>query len=64
MLPYQTLHDAMQKAGCQLTGTDLGLQPKFYRDAVQYSRFIRDRFSFLDVAGDTGQLAAFATTCH
>ncbi len=64
MLPYQTLHDAMQKAGCQLTATDLGLRPEFYREAVRYSRFIRDRFSFLDVAGDTGELDAFAATCH
>ncbi len=64
MLPFQTLHDAMQKAGCQLTGDDLGLKPGFYPEAVRYSRFIRDRFSFLDVAGDTGQLDAFAAACH
>ena len=63
MLPYHMLHDAMKRAGCQLTGVELGLEAEFYRDAVRYSRFIRDRFSFLDVAGDTGQLAAFAATC-
>ncbi len=63
MLPYQRLHDAMKRAGCQLTGADLGLDPEFYRDAVRYSRFIRDRFSMLDVAGDSGQLEAFAKTC-
>lgn len=64
MLPYQRLHDAMKEAGCQLTGTDLGLDPEFYRNAVRYSRFIRDRFSMLDVAGDSGQLEAFAATCR
>lgn len=63
MLPYQALHDAMRRAGCQLTGVDLGLDAEFYRDAVRYSRFIRDRFSFLDVAGDGGQLDAFVVTC-
>ena len=63
MLPYQRLHDAMKEAGCQLTGADLGLDPEFYRDAVRYSRFIRDRFSMLDVAGDSGELEAFAATC-
>lgn len=63
MLPYQTLHDSMQAAGCQLTGADLGLDPEFYRDAVRYSRFIRDRRTMLDVAGDSGQLEAFAATC-
>ena len=63
MLPYPTLRDAMKQAGCQLTGEELGLDAEFYRDAVRYSRFIRDRFSFLDVAGDSGQLDAFAATC-
>lgn len=63
MLPYQKLHDSMQAAGCQLTGADLGLDPEFYRDAVRYSRFIRDRFTLLDVAGDSGQLEAFVATC-
>ena len=63
MLPYEKLHDAMKTAGCQLTGSDLGLDPAFYRDAVRYSRFIRDRFSMLDVADDSGQLEEFAKTC-
>ena len=53
----------MASAGCQLTGSDLGLDPEFYRDAVRYSRFIRDRFSMLDVAGDSGQLEEFVKTC-
>ena len=64
MLPYDTLRHAMKQAGCQLTGVELGLDAGFYRDAVRYSRFIRDRFSFLDVAGDSGQLEAFAATCE
>jgi glycerol-1-phosphate dehydrogenase [NAD(P)+] len=64
MLPYEKLYNAMKTAGCQLTGSDLGLDPEFYRDAVRYSRFIRDRFSMLDVAGDSGQLEEFAKTCY
>jgi glycerol-1-phosphate dehydrogenase [NAD(P)+] len=63
MLPYQKLYEAMKIAGCQLSGAALGLQPEFYRDAVRYARFIRDRFSMLDVAGDSGQLEAFVETC-
>ena len=63
MLPYERLHEAMKAAGCQLTGSDLGLEPEFYRDAVRYSRFIRDRFTMLDVAGDSGQLEEFAKQC-
>jgi glycerol-1-phosphate dehydrogenase [NAD(P)+] len=64
MLPYERLRGAMARAGCQLTGSDLGLDPEFYRDAVRYSRYIRDRFSMLDVAGDSGQLEEFAKTCE
>ena len=63
MLPYQKLRSAMEIAGCPLTGAALGLAPEFYRDAVRYARFIRDRFSMLDVADDSGQLSAFAETC-
>ena len=63
MLPYERLYDSMKEAGCQLTGSDLGLDSEFYRDAVRYSRFIRDRFSMLDVAGDSGQLEEFAKQC-
>jgi glycerol-1-phosphate dehydrogenase [NAD(P)+] len=64
MLPYQKLRNAMEIAGCPQTGADLGLAPEFYRDAVCYARFIRDRFSMLDVADDSGQLSAFAETCR
>jgi glycerol-1-phosphate dehydrogenase [NAD(P)+] len=53
----------MEIAGCPQTGAALGLAPEFYRDAVCYARFIRDRFSMLDVADDSGQLSAFAETC-
>jgi glycerol-1-phosphate dehydrogenase [NAD(P)+] len=63
MLPYQLLRDAMKIAGCPLTGADLGLEPTFYRDAVCYARFIRDRFTMLDVADDSGQLKTFAESC-
>ena len=59
MLPYEKIEASMRAAGCQLTGADLGLKPGFYRDALRYSRFIRDRFTILDVAGDSGQLESF-----
>lgn len=64
MRPYEELRASMQTAGCQLTGEELGLKPEFYQDAIRYSRFIRDRFTMLDMAGDSGQLEAFARTCH
>lgn len=64
MRPTAQIRDAMRTAGCQLTGRDLRLEPEFYRDAVRYSRFIRDRFTMLDVAGDSGQLEEFAARCE
>jgi len=63
MLPSQKLYEAMQVAGCPLTGADLGLPAEFYREAILYSRFIRDRYSILDVADDSGQLKSFAESC-
>ena len=63
MLPYERLRAAMQAAGCQLTGADLGLDPEFSRDAVRLARFTRDRFTMLDLAGDSARLDAFAATC-
>ena len=59
MRPYGELHAAMRRAGCQLTAAELGLQPHFYQDVVRYARFLRDRFTMLDVAGDSGMLDAF-----
>ena len=59
MLPVDTLRDAMQRAGCQLTASDLELDVDFYRQAVANARFIRDRFSALDVVDDSVGLATF-----
>jgi glycerol-1-phosphate dehydrogenase [NAD(P)+] len=64
MRPTGQIRDAMRTAGCQLTGRDLGLKPDFYRDAVRFSRFIRDRWTMLDVAGDSGRLESFAARCE
>jgi len=59
MLPYDTLRNAMQAAGCQLTATDLQLSGDFYREAVRNARFIRDRFSMLDIVDDSVGLDGF-----
>jgi glycerol-1-phosphate dehydrogenase [NAD(P)+] len=58
-LPYDRLYHAMKAAGCRLLGTDLGLKSEFYRHAVRYARFIRDRYSMLDLADDSGRLTQF-----
>ncbi|WP_282610013.1 iron-containing alcohol dehydrogenase [Pelagibius sp. Alg239-R121] len=60
MLPYAQVKTAMDAAHCQTTGEELGLPPGFYSDAVRYARFIRERFSALDLAADSGQLESYA----
>ena len=60
MMPYDTLNEAMQKAGCQRTAGDLGLDAEFYREAVTGARYIRDRFSMLDIVDDSIGLQKFA----
>ena len=59
MLPFNHLESSMRNAGCTLTGTALGLDADFYRDAVTYARFIRDRYSMLDVVDDSTGLDSF-----
>lgn len=53
MLPYEHLRNAMQLAGCQLTPTELNLDTQFYREAIVGARYIRDRFSMLDIVDDS-----------
>ena len=60
--PYADIRNAMTAAGCQLTGADLGLGEVFFREAVRDARFIRDRFTMLDLADDSGRLVPFLGT--
>ncbi len=62
MLPYDTLSESMQQAGCQRTAGDLGLDAEFYRQAVIGARYIRDRFSMLDIVDDSEGLEHFVAT--
>jgi glycerol-1-phosphate dehydrogenase [NAD(P)+] len=55
--PAQQLHDILRRAGAPTTPADLGWPAAFYRDAVLHARCIRDRWTFLDFAADTGALA-------
>jgi len=47
----------MRKAGGPTTAADIGLSPAFYAGAVRNARFLRDRYTFLDLADDSGYLA-------
>jgi len=61
MLPFDRLHDAMRAAGCQTTPEQLGLSASRWHEAVTDARYIRDRFSMLDIADDAGLLSGFLT---
>ncbi len=50
------LEAVMRRAGIPVTPSDLGLDADAWRAAVRHARFIRDRFTFLDLAGDAGLL--------
>ncbi len=58
-LPYEKLNNAMIQAGCQRTASELELDIDFYREAVTGARFIRDRFSMLDLVDDSSGLSGF-----
>lgn len=63
MVPLARLDAAMARAGSQRTAAELGLDRAFYRDGLRHARFSRDRFTILDLAGDSGLLDGFAAGC-
>jgi glycerol-1-phosphate dehydrogenase [NAD(P)+] len=56
MLDYNIIWNAMGKCGALRTPEDAKLDSIFYKDALRYARFIRDRYTILDLAGDSNQL--------
>ena len=59
MMPLPGLQDAFEAAGVATRPEDIGVAPDFYRQAVRHARKIRDRFTTLDLAADTGRLESF-----
>ena len=55
------LHDTVARIGAPAAPEDIGLPKEFYRDAVLHAREIRDRFTFLDLAADSGVLESHAS---
>ena len=56
-IPATRIAAVMERAGCPVTAAQIGLSPDFYAMAVRNARFLRDRYTFLDLADDAGQLA-------
>ncbi len=52
------LRDTLKGIDAPTTPEDLALPEEFYRDAVVHAREIRDRFTFLDLAADSGLFEA------
>ena len=59
LLPPKVMESALRAAGGPTTAAELGLPVKIWRDAVKYARDIRNRWSFLDLADDSGMLDDF-----
>jgi glycerol-1-phosphate dehydrogenase [NAD(P)+] len=60
MRPVSEIEAALRVAGAPLDCSEIGVPRDFYRRAVVEAREIRDRYTFLDLAGDAGRLAPFA----
>jgi glycerol-1-phosphate dehydrogenase [NAD(P)+] len=56
MLPASRLAAVLARVGGPATPADIGLSPGFYAAAVRNARYLRDRYTFLDLAADSGQL--------
>lgn len=56
MMPAAEIEKTLAAAGAHVRPESLGYAPSFYREAVRHARFIRDRFTALDIADDGGWL--------
>ena len=52
--PAEFLEDVLARAGAPINPGDIGWPDDSYGDAVRHAREIRDRFTFLDLAADSG----------
>ena len=62
MLPLPEMERVMAAAGVVRDAAGLGVDPTFYREAVGHAHEIRDRYGFLDLAAQAGDLEAFAAS--
>jgi glycerol-1-phosphate dehydrogenase [NAD(P)+] len=54
--PPEQLAEILERAGAPATPEALGWPRDFYREAVRHAREIRNRYTFLDLAADSGML--------
>lgn len=58
-LPLQQLQNAFDVAGVAADPREIGIEPAFFKEAVIYARWLRDRFTMLDLAADADILGPF-----
>jgi glycerol-1-phosphate dehydrogenase [NAD(P)+] len=61
MVPADRIRAVLRRADCPSTPEEIGLTPAFYASAVRNARFLRDRYTFLDLAADSGHRELAAT---
>ncbi|GMQ95797.1 MAG: sn-glycerol-1-phosphate dehydrogenase [Gammaproteobacteria bacterium] len=59
MVPAAKLEAALERAGAATTPQEIHWPRDFYQNAVRHAREIRDRYTFLDLAGDGDRLERF-----
>jgi glycerol-1-phosphate dehydrogenase [NAD(P)+] len=57
-VPSETIATALNDAGAPTSYADIGLERNFFCEAITYARTIRNRYTFLDLADDSGMLNA------
>ena len=57
-LAADRLASVMRRAGGPVAPADIGVDASTWTAAVRHARFLRDRYTFLDLADDAGALAA------
>jgi glycerol-1-phosphate dehydrogenase [NAD(P)+] len=57
-IPAERLESILRRAGGPVDPADLGVDAATWDGAVRYARFLRDRFTFLDLADDAGVLSS------
>lgn len=60
--PPDELQSALSRAGAPTTMAELGIDPQMSRLILLYARYVRERYTLLDVAADVGLLESFAAT--
>ncbi|MGF1610306.1 MAG: sn-glycerol-1-phosphate dehydrogenase [Kiloniellales bacterium] len=63
-LPANLLQGVLVRAGAPLGPEQLGWPDALYADAVAHARFIRNRYTALDLAGDAGLLDGFVARLY